>query len=420
MANVASGAFLVRSERTGSRWVAQGKRFSYGLGISPTFFALYGGFGPIARLRHSIQTTLSYSYSPAKDVSADYLAALGQTQTGFLGSLAQNRITLGIQQNIEAKLKSPGDSLSPDGGRKVKLLSMQFSPLTWDFERAAKSKSHSGFATDRFDVSLRSDLLPGFDAGVSYSLFQGSVLSDSAVFSPYLESVRASFSLGAGSGLGALFGRLFGGPAFAETAGTARDTSGAPVPGAQETQPIAGSAGQSIRGSGLDLPTGKGLEAQVSFTLNQQRPPVGGHVVDYDPTLQCAPYKDVNALQYDICVRNALAAPPTDVNATQTTAGGTFFRVPAQANVQARLGFSLTPKWAASWSTNYDFQRSEFGLQSVTLRREMHDWDAVFGFTQAPNGNFSFTFFIALKAEPDIKFDYNRSTYGSQSGTTPP
>ncbi|HVZ50035.1 MAG TPA: putative LPS assembly protein LptD [Gemmatimonadaceae bacterium] len=420
MANVASGAFLVRSERTGSRWVAQGKRFSYGLGISPTFFALYGGFGPVARLRHSIQTTLSYSYSPAKAVSADYLAALGQTQTGFLGSLAQNRITLGIQQNIEAKLKSPGDSLSPDGGRKIKLLSMQFSPLTWDFERAAKSKSHSGFATDRFDVSLRSDLLPGFDAGVSYSLFQGSVLSDSAVFSPYLESVRASFSLGAGSGLGALFGRLFGGPALLETTATARDTSGAPAAGAQAPEPIAGSAGQSIRGSGLDVPTGKGLEAQISFTLNQQRPPVGGHVVDYDPTLQCAPYKDVNALQYDICVRNALAAPPTDVNATQTTAGGTFFRVPAQANVQARLGFSLTPKWAASWSTNYDFQRSEFGLQSVTLRREMHDWDAVFGFTQAPNGNFSFTFFIALKAEPDIKFDYNRSTYGSQSGTTPP
>lgn len=422
MSNVASGAFLVRSERTGSRWVAQGKRFNYALGVSPTFFALYGGFGPIARIRHSITTSLSYSYSPEKKVGSDYLAALGQTQTGFLGSLAQNRITLSVQQNIEAKLSSPADSLNPEGGRKVKLLTMQFSPITWDFERAAKSKSHSGFATDRFDVSLRSDLLPGFDAGVSYSLFQGSVLSDSAMFSPYLESVRASFDVGAGSGLGALFSRLFGGPAAAESP---RDTSAVrgavrgAVPGIQAPpQPIAGGAGQSIRGSGLDVPTGRGLQAQLSFTLNQQRPPVGGHVIDYDPTLQCAAYKDVNPLQYDICVRNALAAPAVDVNSSQTTAGGTFFRVPPQANVQARTSFNLTPKWAASWSTNYDFQRSEFGLQSVTLRREMHDWDAVFGFTQAPNGNFSFTFFIALKAEQDIKFDYNRSSYGSQTGTT--
>ena len=28
-----------------------------------------------------------------------------------------------------------------------------------------------------------------------------------------------------------------------------------------------------------------------------------------------------------------------------------------------------------------------------------------------PNGNFSFTFFISLKAEQDVKFNYNRSDY---------
>ena len=32
-------------------------------------------------------------------------------------------------------------------------------------------------------------------------------------------------------------------------------------------------------------------------------------------------------------------------------------------------------------------------------------------FTQSPNGNFGFTFFIALKAEPDLKFNYNRQTF---------
>ena len=66
-----------------------------------------------------------------------------------------------------------------------------------------------------------------------------------------------------------------------------------------------------------------------------------------------------------------------------------------------------------------DFQRSEFGMQQVALVRDMHDWRANFGFTQAPNGAFTFTFFVALKSEPDIKFDYNRATYGSQSGLIP-
>jgi len=53
----------------------------------------------------------------------------------------------------------------------------------------------------------------------------------------------------------------------------------------------------------------------------------------------------------------------------------------------------------------------------VSLQREIHDWRAIFGFTQSPNGNFAFHFTIALKAEPDLKFDYNRSTV--RSGSAP-
>lgn len=417
MANIGPGAFSVRTERTGSKWVTQGKRLSYGLGISPTFFALYGGFGPVARIRHTVTTSLSYSYSPHASLSPEYLGALGQTQVGFLGENAQNRVTLSIQQLFEGKLSVKGDTVKEENARKIKLLSLGFSPITWDFERARLSKSKSGFATDRMDISLRSDLLPGFDVGVGYSLFQGNILSDTAVFSPYLESVRASFSLGAGSGIGSLLGKLFGGP----EADQPRDTTTRPGTPVQRTvqQSGAGQAGQSIRGSSLAIPTGKAFEAQISFSLSQQRPPVGGHIVEYDPTLQCLAFKDVNPFQYDLCVRNALAAPPADVNSSQTTAGGSFFRVPPQINVQGSTSFNLTEKWAARWSTNYDFQQRQFGLQSVTLQRDMHDWKAVFGFTQAPNGAFTFTFFVSLTAEPDIKFDYNRATYGAQNGGIP-
>jgi hypothetical protein len=176
-----------------------------------------------------------------------------------------------------------------------------------------------------------------------------------------------------------------------------------------------------VRNSVQELNVGRGFDASISFSRNVQRPPVGGNVIKYDPNLQaatlCAPYKDLNPIAYATCVQTQLAAPPPDQTNTQTTAGGSFFQVPPQTNIMARTSFSLTPKWSASWSTNYDVERAQFGSQSVTLQRDLHDWRAVFGFSQAPNGAFSFNFFIALKAEPDIKFNYDRSSYGSRTGT---
>ena len=55
-----------------------------------------------------------------------------------------------------------------------------------------------------------------------------------------------------------------------------------------------------------------------------------------------------------------------------------------------------------------------FASHMVNLLRDMHDWQATFSILKAPNGNFAFSFFIALKAEPQLKFDYNRSTYRAQ------
>ncbi|MBI1809680.1 MAG: LPS-assembly protein LptD, partial [Gemmatimonadetes bacterium] len=77
MANVDGGPEFVRSERTGSAWVSQGKRFSYGMSASPTFFGLFNiGIGPVEKIRHSINPKFDWSYSPAAAVSNDYLAAL--------------------------------------------------------------------------------------------------------------------------------------------------------------------------------------------------------------------------------------------------------------------------------------------------------------------------------------------------------
>jgi hypothetical protein len=417
LANVDPNPYFVRSERTGIYWVSQSKRPSFGLSMSPTFFGLFPGFGPVEKFRHSITPTFSYSYSPAAKVSNDYLAALGNTPVGYLGGLAQNRVTLSISQNFEAKIRQHGDSAvtNPDAARKIKVLSLTFTPLTWDFERAHHT-GKSGFATDNFGYTLRSDLLPGFDFGGDYSLFQGSVLSDSAIFSPYLTSIRASFSLDAKSSIVRAVARMFG--SGSEPAGPDSAVSGRPAD--QAGSRLAGTssvAGQPIR-TAFQPSSGRGFDAQITFSKNQQRPPVGGNVIQFDPTIQCAPLKDLNPLQYDICVSNALAAPPPNVSNTQTTAGGSFFRIPSQTNIQARTNFNLTQKWSASWSTNYDLETQAFGSQTVSLQRDLHDWRAAFGFTQAPNGNFAFTFNISLKPEPDVKFDYNRSSY-HQPGVLP-
>lgn len=422
--NVDPGAFFVRSHFSGSKWVSQSKRPSFALGISPTFFGLFSGFGSVARFRHSVTPSFQYSYAPAATVNPEYLLATGQTSTGYLGNLAQNRVSMTLTQSIEAKMKQSGDSAinNPEGGKKVKVLSLTFTPITYDFERAAKTKGGNGLATDRFGYSLRSDLLPGFDFGSDYSLFQGNVLSDTAKFSPYLESIRASFNLNAESGIVKWIGKLFGGgpEPIAAPVDTTSPNGDRPLPGSR-LQGSSAVAGQSMREAPSGMGANKGFDASFTFTKNQQRTPTGNYRSrDFDVTVQCQALKDINPIQYDVCVLAAQSNSATqDITNTQTTAGGTFVRVPPQTNIQSRINFNLTEKWSSSYSTNYDVERAEFGAQTVSLQRDMHDWRAIFGFTQAPNGNFAFTFFISLKAEPDLKFNYDRASYRQQVGSVP-
>ena len=88
--------------------------------------------------------------------------------------------------------------------------------------------------------------------------------------------------------------------------------------------------------------------------------------------------------------------------------------MPCATSLGSNINFHLTPKWAASWKTSYDFESGEFASHVVSLQRDLHDWRAIFGFTQSPNGSFAFNFLISLKAEPDLKFDYHKATYRNE------
>ena len=437
---------VVRTERTGGKFVAQGLRPSFGISMQPKLYGFFRGFGPIERIRHSIEPNLQYAYTPRGKVSDEFLSANGDLAFGFLGNNPQNILSLGFNSVFEAKLKpsrsapaslppppDSGDTTAGDvrrraatqelEGRKIKLLSLTFTTLSYDFVRAKESSGGTGLTNRTFDWSARTDLLPGFDFGVNYSLFQGDPISDTAVFKPYREGLRTQLSLDANSPIIHGLARLLG-ISVADSASRARQR-----PRTATQQEGAGRRGQggfggsgdfvagrslnqSARSSSLQVPSGQGWRLNLSYTGNRQRPPVGSNVADFDPKKQCDVFKD-DAFQYDLCVQryNSGGLPLTGVLGNETTRGGIIYRIPPQANVNGSISFHVTDRWAAQWQTSYDVQTKEFAQHAVSLQRDMHDWDAIFAFTRATNGNFSFNFYIALKAQPDLKLDYNRPSF---------
>jgi len=420
--NVDPGPFWVASERTNGHYVSQSKRVTGGVSASPTVYGFFPGFGPFSRIRHSLTPSIGFTFAPAANVSDEYLQALGRTRHGYLGGLRQEAISFGLNQNFQAKVRSKTDT-NPDAAQKIDLLSISSTPFSYDFVRASEfAKTHggkagwSGLTTETWGYSLRSELLPGFDFSSSYSLFQGSTLSDTAKFSPFLTSISASFNVSRDQNPFTVLARLFG--------RAVPEAQKSPAPGTDQVrsrpdeaqtqalaaQPVAG----SVRGGDRFImsPT-QGWRGSFTFSRSSPRPPTGSNVIDFDPRVRCQQLVGANPLLLDACLAQERTQPTTDTPVGSTTIGGPAYRIPATTSLNGDINFNLTQKWATRWTTTYDFERHEFASHIVQLQRELHDWRAIFGFTQSPNGNFAFTFTIALKAEPDLKFDYNRQTIRS-------
>jgi lipopolysaccharide export system protein LptA len=406
--NVDGSSFWFRSQLNGGKLVHQSKRAVFGLSASPTLFALFPGFGSVTRFRHSITPIISYSYAPTGNIPDEFLRAQNKSKQGYLGALAQNRVSLGLSHVLEAKLKST-DTSSTAEQKKIKVLSMNFTSLAYDFERARQTH-RSGFATDAISSDFSTDLIPGFHGGIRYSLYQGDILTDSARFKPFREGIDAGLTINSQSGIFGAISRVFGravpqqNPQLDRVGQSTDDALANRV----ASTPV---AGITARNRQFEIPESQGWSATLTYSSSRQRPPTGNaNVIDNDPTVICAPAR-VNPIAYQRCIEEASANANGGVPPTSATAGGAFIRTPARDNLQSNMNFHLTPMWAGTWQTNYDFQAHKFGSHSVTLQRQLHDWRAIFSFTQAPNGNFAFTFFIALMAEPDLKFNYDKQTY---------
>jgi LptD protein/Sec-independent protein translocase protein (TatC) len=362
--NSTSGPFLLRNRNTGGQYVRQGKRLSFGAQISPSFFGFFPGIGPIARIRHKVSPVVRWGFAPAANVPLEYARAIaGAGRAPELRSLAQHRVSLGLSQNIEGKLATAGDTTGdPRNARKIKILSLETSDISYDFEQA-KQPGRNGWTTQSLSNQLTSDLLPGFSLSTTHDLWRGPVGYDSAAFDPFLSRVSARFSISEGTLRGVarlLTGRSGAGPGEAEPQAPA-DTTTPP-------ELIPRDRGDRFRDfDRRPRPTGRQpFSLAVTYDDQRQRPDPG-------------------------------QAPRPGQDLTNRTLGLSF-------------SFDPTRNWSLSWSTQYNLTTKEFGQHVVRLERDLRRWRASFQFLKSPNGNFAFNFFISLLDQPDIKFNYDQQT----------
>ena len=381
--NTTGGPFMVRNRFTDGAYVTQGKRLGYSLSIAPTFFGLFPGFGPIARIRHSISPSIGWSYAPAANIPLAYARAVAAGSPIInTRSSATQTLTFGLNQNFEAKLRPPPLAPGADTAgapvpeaRKIKLLSIQTTGVGVDLEQA-KQGGHTGWVSGSLSNTFATDLLRGFSLSTSHSLFDGPVGSASSKFHPYLTSVSARFGVGPSllRAVGAFFGLASAPPAPAatparDTTHNGRDTLALPAlfPDAYQRGPL------SDRPTALDQlgPRGSGaaFNASIAFDYSRQRP-------------------------VDSAVAKRTGLP--------------FSIIPPQSTISGSISFAPTRHWSVSWETLYDIQKGQFGSHVLRLDRDLHDWRATFSFVQSPNGNVVFNFNITLIDQPEIKFDYDQ------------
>ncbi|HEX6107160.1 MAG TPA: twin-arginine translocase subunit TatC [Gemmatimonadales bacterium] len=359
IANVAAGQpFALRNRNTNGDWVLQGKRLRFGVSSSPTLFGFYPGIGPLSRIRHSLSPVISYNYEPAADVPEEFARALARPGEQLqLRSLARQLLSVSLSQTFEGKRRPPsGDTASTDTP-KLRILSISTSSVTYDFEQA-KEPGRTGWATQTLSNSFLSDLLPGFNLSLTHDLWAGQAGVDTSDFDPFLQSVSASFSLSGNTfrSIGSIFG--LGGGARERRPDDVVPPSYVAESGRRTRPGSFYSTSQAPFRAG-----GRAFTAAFNYSLSRQRP-------------------------------SALVPDPDDTQ-----------------NLGFSTSFSPTPFWSLSWSTQYNITESEFESHVVRLERDLHEWRAGFNFVRNANGNFAFYFSIYLTDLPDLKFDYDQTTF---------
>ncbi|HEV8149999.1 MAG TPA: twin-arginine translocase subunit TatC [Gemmatimonadales bacterium] len=354
--------FAVRNTLTGGGFVHQGKRFRLGASLSPTFFAFLPGLFGIAKIRHSISPSISYSSSPPASVSAEFARVIaGPGRAPVLTSPASQSLSLSLSQNFEAKGRpAPGDSTGTSV-KKFKLLSITTSSIAYDFEQA-KLPGRTGWSTGILSNQLVSDLIPGFNLSLSHELFEGPVGYKGSKFSPFLSSVSTAFSITENTlrAVGSMFG-LAKRPSGGLQTNPAQDLGVGGVPRPND-----------IRRSNLLQPVQNLSRGGVPFSTNV--------------TLNISRTR------------------------SSTAANGTVTKGTNNSSIGLNTRFSPTRFWGVTWATQYNTAQHKFESQQLQLSRDLHEWRASFSFQKNANGNFAFFFSVFLTDFPDINYKYNQTS----------
>ncbi|MBR9990551.1 MAG: LPS-assembly protein LptD [Gemmatimonadetes bacterium] len=399
-----SGEYL-RNDSTGQSFVTSPTRVDFSSSVRLEMYGFWPGFGPFERLRHKVSPSFAYGYSPAMRVDSLQRSIFGA------GVTEQNRITVGLSQTFEAKYRPRPDDrtageVTPDdtagiavdsagvpldtaertGGQAasrtpgvgdtlggvlltrreqvatVSLLEVSTEALVYDFVRA---RDDYGLVNTQIRNTLRSDLLRGLQMSVTHDLFSASTDSVGDVsrsFAPHLRDVNASFSINGNSWLFRIL-RL-----------GSRDTV------STQTGGVALQQGEESEGG----PAVDRTESEYGMIGTSRRTAVGG------------PKGAVGA--WNASINYSLFRPRVDA------AGASENQM-----VRGNVSFQPTENWTLRWTTGYSITTTEFSDHVLTLTRTLHDWDANFDFVKAQNGNFSFQFRVHLRANPDVKLDYQQS-----------
>lgn len=368
---------------TGGQFVQTPSRFNVGASLSSDLFGFFPGVGPFSSVRHKISPRFQWRFSPAVELDDPSLGDI----PGFPGGRGETRHTLSVNLNQTFEAKMPveeeedrpraGDVDAGEGAGETDADGEAGEDGPGD--EAAGPEEGGGPEEDGDDgaaparepqeertvtlLSIRSDALqfdferPG--PSLVTDRFSNSVSSD---FFRDL-NLTVEFDLFEGTGEDRLFdpflSRLNASVSFQSGQGLG-DLVGLGAGRGGATTPTTGEGGP---GSDLE----RGQHEAGPWTLS----------LDY--TLRRA--------------REDATSSPFGDGGSQTVGGN--------------LSLQPTRNWAMSWNTSYNIDDREFSAHRISLTRNLHRWQARFDFRRAPNGNFSFQFFVRLTDAPDLMLDYS-------------
>ncbi len=201
-------------------------------------------------------------------------------------------------------------------------------------------KDQPKLVTERWRTNITSDLLRGVATNIEFDLFRGS--GEDRDFSPFLSAVGASFGFGSSRGPGSIFG---------------------------------------LGRSGRDQPLALGSSTQRLDSRNRLQS------FDADDR-----FDGGRSGPWNVQIGYSLLRARSEEGGQESQ------------SLSGSLSLQPTPKWRMRWTTQYNLTQGRFGGQIVTLERDLHRWQATFGFSKAPNGNFIFNFSVSLKDAPQLGF----------------